>query len=288
MISRLIAGAVERLTFRRVRFLWTKDGPVDLSTVWTPCTYYFKMGGWVHIDGRLRWLRRAWRNERERRARVGRMRRAGMGDLSVLIIGVVLTLACRPVRASDPPRVPDDDGGPTQSVTTPWGDVSIRRGIVASMRRTSRERRRRSGPPRVPDDVAIHRTTFGPDLDSGAVRVPDDRPPVYASPQSPPTTAGVIRPGVPVTVAVPFGGGQSATMNPAYVAPPPVVYQAPPIYEAAPIYTATSYQAAPVYASAPIYPVATARRGPFGGVFRGFRSRGGSCRVNADGSVSCP
>jgi hypothetical protein len=209
-----------------------------------------------------------------------------------LIVGVLLTLVCRPVKASDPPRVPDDDDGSTQSVTTPWDDVSIRRGIVASMRRTARERRRRSGPPRVPDDYTIHRATFGRDIDADGARVPDDRPPVYASPQSPPTTAGVICPGVPVTVAVPFGGGQSATMNPAYVAPPTVVYRAPPIYGAAPIYTATSCQSSPIYASVPIYPVATARRGLFGGVFRGvfrgFRSRGGSCRVNADGSVSCP
>lgn len=67
-MRRVIAGTIERITFRRVRFLWPLHGAPQLGTIWTPWTYGFQSGGWVHLDPR--WLARTHRAERARRKRV--------------------------------------------------------------------------------------------------------------------------------------------------------------------------------------------------------------------------
>jgi hypothetical protein len=65
---RLIAGAIERATFHRVRFLWNSydEGP-RFSPIWTPWTYGLKTGGWVHLN--WRWILETVRDERARKQR---------------------------------------------------------------------------------------------------------------------------------------------------------------------------------------------------------------------------
>ena len=67
-LRRAIAGSIELITLRRVRFLWPLYDAPRLTTIWTPWTYYFQGGGWIHLDPR--WLMRAFRSERARRKRM--------------------------------------------------------------------------------------------------------------------------------------------------------------------------------------------------------------------------
>jgi hypothetical protein len=200
--------------------------------------------------------------------------------LLAIIAALILTIVCRPLPGSTPPRVPDGSDQPPSE--DDWREAFASRAsarYVADLRRESvgtalfryatiaRDDRLRHASRRPPAVPRVRRASFSIDDAAGAVRVPDR--PVYASPQS--GTGGVISPDRPTTVTVPIGYGHVAMTNPA------------PVY-----YNTTQPAHAPnfpVYAPPSIPYYATGQRGLFGG--RLFRGGGGSCFVNADGSVSC-
>jgi hypothetical protein len=200
--------------------------------------------------------------------------------LLAVIAALILTIICRPLRGSPPPRVPDGAEQPPSE--DDWREAFASRAsarYVAGIRRESvgttifryatiaRDDRLRHAVRRPPVVPRVHRASFSVDDAAGAIRVPER--PVYASPQS--ATGGVISSDRPTTVTVPFGHGHVAMTNPA-----PVYYN----YRQ-PAYT-TNF---PVYAAPAIPYYATGRRGLFGG--RPFRGGFRSGVVNADGSVSC-
>jgi hypothetical protein len=207
--------------------------------------------------------------------------------LLAVIAALILTIICRPLAGSPPPRVPDGAEQPPSE--DDWREAFASRASarhVADLRRESvgtalfryatiaRDDRLRHASHRPPVVPRVRRASFSIDDAAGAIRVPER--PVYASPQT--NTGGVISPDQPVTVTVPFGHGHVAMTNPA-----PVYYNA-----AQPGYASTWPVYAPVQPAyaAPMLPYyAAPRRGIFGG--RLLRGGGGACFVNADGSVSC-
>jgi hypothetical protein len=197
-----------------------------------------------------------------------------------IVAALILTIICRPLSGSTPPRVPDGSEQPPSE--DDWREAFASRAsarYVADLRRESvgtalfryatiaRDDRLRHESRRPPVVPRVHRASFSVDDSAGAIRVPERT--VHASSQS--NTGGVISTDRPTTVTVPFGHGRVAMTNPA-----PVYCNYPQ-----PAYTPTF----PVYAAPTIPYYATRRRGLFGG--RPFRGGGGSCFVNADGSVSC-
>jgi hypothetical protein len=150
--------------------------------------------------------------------------------LLAVIAALILTIICRPLAGSPPPRVPDGAEQPPSE--DDWREAFASRAsarYVADLRRESvgtalfryatiaRDDRLRHASRRPPVVPRVRRASFSIDDAAGAIRVPER--PVYASPQT--NTGGVISPDQPVTVTVPFGHGHVAMTNPA-----PVYYNA--------------------------------------------------------------
>lgn len=67
MFKKFLAKSIEFVTFRLIRFDFPAYGSPPFSRIWTPFTYRFGHGGWIHLN--VSWLIRFWNNNLNRKIR---------------------------------------------------------------------------------------------------------------------------------------------------------------------------------------------------------------------------